>query len=812
MNPNLQPQIPTELQPYIEQFRGLISDFQKFWGASSETFLIATGVTITALIAAAYLLQQVIRKGSKGSGGPNQRNLKREARRQKNLGNYQEAGELYESAGEFDSAADMYRMGESYRYLGHLYERMKDWSAAAGAYEASRDIDKASEMYQRSGQLRKAAEILRDAKREGSAAELFERVGDFNEAARLFERSGFVPKAAACYERSKETLKAAELYEKHFLQEKIRFNLPTATSNASQKAELSSYALQSGRLYLKVGDPNKAARVFEMAGMIKEAADAYTAANDRKKAAELYHSSRDFRKAAALYQQIGQTEKAYLIEGEMHLSEGNFLEAAMLYEKAKDFLQAADLYEKANQVSKAAEMYSRGGDTMRANELYQSLGDPLSSAKALESGKRYREAAQQYINAGQFEQAARMLEEIGDFYEAGLIFSKLGRVEDTIAFLQKVDTQSNHYFEASLMLGRIFMDRGMLDTAKERFKKLILKREISSETLEPFYHLAQIYEKNMDFSNALVLYEKILAENYKYKDVPERLRHVKETIRKEEAREGSVKTAESDSHRTRYKIGQKIGQGGMGVVYRAEDTLLNRTVAYKVLPPSLSDNPTVLDNFLKEARVAAGINHMNIVTIFDTGMEGDEPYIVMELVEGVSLKQILERTSFMGVKDTVGVIKQVCLALDHAHGKNVIHRDIKPANIMIRKDRVVKIMDFGLAKILTTTAQEGTSVKGTPLYMSPEQIRGERADHRTDIYSLGCTMYRMAVGRAPFMEGDVYYHHLHTAPVPPSSRNPKVPEFLDRIILKCLEKDPARRYQSAGKILEDLEAGVMQGR
>jgi tetratricopeptide (TPR) repeat protein len=807
MNPYLQQGIPSELQPAVEQLEGLVSDLQKLSGTSSQTFLIASGVTIAVLFAAFYFLVKVIGKGSKGHGGPDSRQLRREAKRQKSRGNYQEAGELFESAGDFDGAAEMYQRAESYRYLGHLYERMKDWSAAAGAYESSRDVDKASEMYQRSGQLRKAAEILRDAKRDASAAELFERVGEFNEAARLYERSGFVPKAAACYERSKETRKAAELFERHFLQEKVRFNLPSTTSNTSQKAELTSYALQSGRLYLKLGDPNKAAHVFEMAGMIKEAADAYTSANDRKKAAELYYAMKEYRKAAALYQQIGKDDKAYQIEGEMHLGNGNFLEAAQMYEKANDFLQSADLYEKANKIEKAAEMYRRGGDTMRANDLYQTLGDPLSSAKALEAGKHYREAAQQYINAGEFEQAARMLEEIGDYFEAGLIFSKLGRAEDTIAFLQKVDTQSEHYFEASLMLGRLFMDRGMLDTAKERFMKLISKKEISAETLEPFYHLAQIHEKNKEYSHALALYEKILAENYKFKDVPERLRSVKESLKKEELVGGSVKTAESDSQNTRYRIGQKIGQGGMGVVFRAEDTLLNRTVAYKVLPPSLSDNPTVIDNFMREARVAAGINHTNIVTIFDTGMEGAEPYIVMEIVEGVTLKQILERTSFMGLKDTVGVIKQVCLALDHAHKKNVIHRDIKPANIMIRKDRVVKIMDFGLAKILTTTAQEGTSVKGTPLYMSPEQIRGERVDHRTDIYSLGCTMYRMLVGRAPFMEGDVYYHHLNSKPAPPSSRNPRIPEFMDRIILKCLEKDPARRYQAAGEILRDMEAG-----
>jgi serine/threonine-protein kinase len=244
----------------------------------------------------------------------------------------------------------------------------------------------------------------------------------------------------------------------------------------------------------------------------------------------------------------------------------------------------------------------------------------------------------------------------------------------------------------------------------------------------------------------------------------------------------------------------------MGVVYLAEDTVLNRVVAYKVLPPSVRDNPKVLENFLQEARVAAAINHPNIVTIYDTGSEGVEPHIVMEFIDGVSLKELLEKNSSMPINDLIAIAKQVCQGLEYAHTKNVIHRDIKPANIMLSKESRVKIMDFGLAKILSESKMEGTEVKGTPLYMSPEQIQGKRVDHRTDLYSLGCTLYRMAAGRPPFIEGDVYYHHLHTPPVPPRSLNPQVPEALNQIILKCLAKDPEQRYQRAKDILADLGA------
>jgi serine/threonine protein kinase len=347
----------------------------------------------------------------------------------------------------------------------------------------------------------------------------------------------------------------------------------------------------------------------------------------------------------------------------------------------------------------------------------------------------------------------------------------------------------------------------MLDAARERYKKLISKKEIGPETLEPYYNLALIYEKNREYQNALFLFEKILAENFNYKDVRDHIELVKEGLRQERTFAESRKSGDSSGSglKGRYKLSKKLGQGGMGVVYLAEDTLLNRVVAYKVLPPSVRDNLKVLENFLQEARVAAAINHPNIVTIYDTGSEGVEAYIVMEFVDGVSLKELLEKTPSMAISDLIAIAKQICQGLEYAHNKNVIHRDIKPANIMLNKDNMVKIMDFGLAKILSESEAEGTSVKGTPLYMSPEQIQGKRVDHRTDLYSLGCTLYRMAAGHPPFIEGDVYYHHLHTSPAPPRSLNPQVPEKLNQIILKCLAKDPEQRYQRAKDILADLE-------
>ncbi|MBI3610488.1 MAG: protein kinase [Nitrospirae bacterium] len=801
--PLLQGIDPEPIKPYLEHLKDI-------WAVAQETIRTFDRATVAGLIVAfvvmivaARMLQKLIGGGAAGVGKSGPEAIRRDARRAKNEENFLRAGELYELAGDPEEAVKMYRQGKAYGPLGRLYERQKNWLLSAAAYEGAQDHERAGVMYQRAGHYLRAAEVLLAGNKALMAAEMFEKAKNFGEAAGLYEKSDYLQKAAHCYERAQNYGKAADLYEKYYLQEKVRVmaSLPTV----DHKQAVNAYAQQSGRLYMKAGDPVKAARTFSMGGFPIEAAEAYLAIQDYQKAADLYYEGKQHLKAAELYKQIGNAKKAYIVSAEMHLDERNYLEAARMFEKAEDFLQAGDLYEKAGRIKEAGEMLMKGGDFTRANEIFMSSGDPLLAAQALERAKRYNEAAQLYLKAGAYEVAARLLEESGDYYEAGMIFHKLGRIEDTVAFLQKVETQSGNYYSASLLLGQIFMERGMLDAARERYKKLIKKGEIGPDTLEPYYNLALIYEKNREYQNALFLFEKILAENYNFKDVRERIETVKEGLRREKALSESPKTGDAGGTRGRYKLSQKLGQGGMGVVYLAEDSVLNRVVAYKVLPPSVRDNPKVLEGFLQEARVAAAINHPNIVTIYDTGSEGVDPYIVMEFVDGISLKELLEKISPMPINDLAAVAKQICRGLEYAHNKNVIHRDIKPANIMINKEKTVKIMDFGLAKILSESEIEGTGVKGTPLYMSPEQIMGKRVDHRTDLYSLGCTLYRMATGRPPFIDGDVYYHHMHTPPVPPRTLNPKLPEALNQIILKCLAKDADQRYQRAKDILADLE-------
>ena len=257
-----------------------------------------------------------------------------------------------------------------------------------------------------------------------------------------------------------------------------------------------------------------------------------------------------------------------------------------------------------------------------------------------------------------------------------------------------------------------------------------------------------------------------------------------------------------------YKILEELGRGGMGIVYKARDTVLDRIVAFKVLPDTLKENPQALKNFLREAKSAAKLNHPNIVTVYDAGEQDGVYYIAMEYVDGNTLKEIVKARGHISAGGIVHVLAQMCEALAFANGKKIVHRDVKTANTMWTRDRKAKIMDFGLAKAIEEVRNHTTVVSGTPYYMSPEQTLGKNVDHRTDIYSLGVSLFEMATGTLPFTEGNIPYHHVHTPPPDARELVPELPETLYRIIERCMRKDPGERYQSAREILSELRSSL----
>ncbi len=260
----------------------------------------------------------------------------------------------------------------------------------------------------------------------------------------------------------------------------------------------------------------------------------------------------------------------------------------------------------------------------------------------------------------------------------------------------------------------------------------------------------------------------------------------------------------------RYEILGELGKGAMGVVYRAIDPVLQRTVAVKTIPMYLdpSEQAEYEARFYHEAKAAGRLSHPNIVTIYDVGKSGDTTYMAMELLEGQDLKSLLAPKKPLPIPQALDIAAQVADGLAYAHEHEVVHRDVKPANLMITRSGLVKIMDFGIARMRASEIRTQTGVLlGSPSYLSPEQVLGKRADHRSDIFSLGIVLYEMLTGERPFTGAEItaiMYQIVHLSPRAPSVLNPEVPEILNFVVAKALAKSPEDRYQDAREFAADL--------
>lgn len=259
----------------------------------------------------------------------------------------------------------------------------------------------------------------------------------------------------------------------------------------------------------------------------------------------------------------------------------------------------------------------------------------------------------------------------------------------------------------------------------------------------------------------------------------------------------------------RYEILEVIGRGGMAVVYKAKCHLMNRYVAIKILRDDMAADEEFRTHFKKEAQAVAMLSHPNIVSFYDVSRTPDVDYIVMELIEGITLKQYMKSQGILKIKESVHFAVQIAKALSHAHSKGIVHRDIKPQNIMICLDGSVKVADFGIAYLESMQVDEHNTAVGSVHYISPEQAKGQTVDARTDIYSLGVMMYEMFTGQLPYV-GDsaesIARQHIGGNPIKPTFLNPDLPEELERITLKAMCADIDQRYQTVDELLHDLEA------
>lgn len=396
-----------------------------------------------------------------------------------------------------------------------------------------------------------------------------------------------------------------------------------------------------------------------------------------------------------------------------------------------------------------------------------------------------------------------MSEELEDL-ETGLKEAKLlmkqGSAVDAIALLQDSPPGSRFVREQGrFLMARGFLKLGFDDIACNLLKETDFKEAFPDESdrAGKLFQAGEICQQHEDIDQAFVFFKMVKKLDASYHGLAEKLQEL-----------GGKGDWESAAERLvidpRYQKINLLGRGGMGVVFAGWDTDKEREVAVKVIDFRYRKDSEICRRFMKEASVSLKITHPNIGRVLSIE-NPDSPYLVMELIRGLNMREMLEKRGRFSPKRVHKYMVQIARALEYAHAQSIIHRDLKPENMMITRDDTVKILDFGLAKILSmsTVTHEGAML-GTPDYMSPEQIMGKAVDARSDIYSLGVIVFEMIAGRRPFIGKNVTQQHVEEEPPALGTMAPGVPAWLEQLAARCLEKEPVHRYQNCAELLQDI--------
>lgn len=753
-----------------------------------------------------------------------------------------------EVQGKYGQAGDILFSHEVFTDAAELYEKEEDWVRAGEAHERAGNLAKAAAMYKRGGTPIMAAQAYARKKQHAAAAreylaadqidkaaEHFAKAKDFARAGELFEQADRLREAGECYDRLGDRVAAATMFVAEFERqyEMSRGDVKSIRSACELAARAAEYLADAGRA-------SEAADLLHRAGFKRRAAELYTEIGEIDKAATIYIDAGRPGHAAKLYESVGDTNKARLHRAEAKLSANDKLGAADDYAAGGEHLKAAELYNELKEFRKAADMYEKAGDVRMAGDLYRLVEDMPAAAAAYEKAGDFSAAMELYREIGDYKAELQAAKAGNDFFRVGQILLEHGRKEDALAAFQRMDIHDSHYEEAAVVQGDILRELNRLDVAFQKYKAAIGDSSPNKANVDILYKMAKVAEDAGVHAQALQLYESVIGVDYYYKDASERAQDLRQDLTTagalrpvlgglsvampSGAPSGYVDPSQMMSGAAmhpgapgvsaavpqqpakqekdeRYAVLDEIARGGMGVVYKARDTVLDRIVAYKVLSSNLKSNKVAVKYFLREAKAAAKMSHPNIVTVFDAGEQDGEYYMAMEYVEGQTLKALVNRQGAFPEKLIRYILVHACRGLQYAHDRGLVHRDIKPGNMMLTRDRALKIMDFGLAKFLEEAQANHTRAIGTPYYMSPEQILGQDLDGRTDIYSLGVSMFECATGKVPFAKGDLSYHHLNTPAPRVHEVNPKISPELSDIIYRCMSKKPDERFATANELM-----------
>lgn len=658
--------------------------------------------------------------------------------------------------------------GKQWAQLGAVYADVGRPKEAAKYFKKARDLKRAAEQLARAGQTVKAAKIMMKSGDFATAGRFFLEKGKHLDAAKAFIKLGNMSAAAAAFAD-------AGKYQKAFAHYKEYFKQTTDPQPDQARAAEKCYALmQDEKAGAKIEEADRAellpviALAFERAKRYEEAARLFYQAGDLLRAGQVFVLAGKFQEAAKCMEAAGHPKDAALFAARHFERSGKLPEAAAAYKQAEDYLKAGECFLKAKEPVRAGECFSR--------------------AKA--------------------------------YSHAGLAYAQAGRYEDGVAMLQRVPEDDKEFHASRALLGRCFYELHDYEHCAATFENHLLGVRVDTANMEYFYMLALAYEQLGQLKDSRDVLFKIGAVQKRFRDLDQRISNIDSRISMLGSQAGeppipvdAATPSEADGKMMglventlgdRYEFQRELGRGGMGVVYLAMDRQLERPVALKFLGSLVDSSEEYKLRFVREARTAAKISHPNIISIYDISASEGKAYIAMEYVEGPNLFQYVEAKGKLSAREAISIMVQSCNALSAIHEAGIVHRDVKPDNILIAKGGLVKLMDFGLAKAEENRITKEGMVMGTPCYMSPEQALAKEVDARADIYALGLILYEMLTGEVVFLDGDVIERQISEVPPKPSELVGEVPPALDEIAVKCVEKDPAKRFQDAKALANAL--------
>ncbi len=516
----------------------------------------------------------------------------------------------------------------------------------------------------------------------------------------------------------------------------------------------------------------------------------------------------DLRAAVDALTAANLAKPAALLRAELHRARGEMKEAASALESAGSLREAAALRATTGDAAGTADLLERAGDFAGAAQQLRQAGQFAPAARSFARAQQWDDALSCARESGERALLIELLEGKGDRFEAARVALELDEKERGIALLQGVTRSDPRYGDACLLLAQLLFDRSEPEIALQKLDEAASGFG-SDSALELREQIARQLEAKGDVRAALEAYEYIRKHDIRYAGMAEKIESLREQLRQPVATPAADDATRMSRSNGRYQIEEEVGRGGMGVVYRALDRNLGRVVALKRLPDNLKEHPTAVKLFLREARSVAVLNHPNVVTLFDAGQDEDGAYyLTMEYLEGQPLNAQLQRRTRFSPADAARVAVQVMSGLGYAHQAGIVHRDIKPSNLFLTAQGRVKIMDFGLAKMMEEVRKRASIIAGTPFYMAPEQSIGEEVDARADLYAFGVSLYELLVGDVPFRDGDIGYHHRHTPAPDPRERVPAIPAPLAKLVLELMAKRREDRPATADLVRERLAAIV----